>query len=349
MKRAAAEAKRTGKKRALGWSFISKPDAGCQGDGIQLIRSLRSLEASRAGKPRVLQRYITRPLLLDGYKFDLRLYAVVVSLLPLRVHLCKEGMARVATEPYGAKWDVCGHLTNYSVNKHSRKFTKGASGDNFSSGSKRLMSAVFAHLETAGADVAGTIWPAIVSCVRQTMLALQPSLIDAAETTGYPGAASGACFHIFGFDVMLDRQYGVHLLELNNSPSMGIDDVYDLADDVPPPYAPHGPEAAAARAAERAGLFSSGAEFKTQCTCKEMLGPHQHGISPVDARIKVPMLTEAFRLVLECPVDSELWVPGHHPPPASCWKITTSLRYPPAAHRPGAPASLPVHGFPQVL
>ena len=47
-----------------------------------------------------LQAYVTNPLLLDGYKFDLRIYALVMSVDPLTIYLYDEGLARLATVPY---------------------------------------------------------------------------------------------------------------------------------------------------------------------------------------------------------------------------------------------------------
>jgi hypothetical protein len=73
------------------------------------------------------QVYLDRPLLLNGYKFDLRLYVLVISLDPLVAFLYDDGLVRVCTETYQAPEEtnlsnLQMHLTNYAVNKTSGKF-----------------------------------------------------------------------------------------------------------------------------------------------------------------------------------------------------------------------------------
>lgn len=48
----------------------------------------------------VVTRYVDNPLLVDGLKFDLRLYVLVSNFNPLTIYLYSQGLVRFATEPY---------------------------------------------------------------------------------------------------------------------------------------------------------------------------------------------------------------------------------------------------------
>lgn len=50
----------------------------------------------------VVQKYIDNPMLLNGYKFDLRIYVVVTGINEGKMHafMADEGLARFCTEQY---------------------------------------------------------------------------------------------------------------------------------------------------------------------------------------------------------------------------------------------------------
>ena len=101
-----------------------KPQASSRGRGIYLANNLKEINRAEAC---VVSRYIDNPLLLYGYKFDLRLYVVVTSFEPLRIYIYREGLVRFATEKYSNQditTEECKytHLTNYSINKKNENY-----------------------------------------------------------------------------------------------------------------------------------------------------------------------------------------------------------------------------------
>ena len=76
-------------------TFIAKPTTGSQGDSIFLFKNLNELPGST---DIIVQKYMDKPLLLDGIKFDLRVYVVIVSVDPIQAYVCNEGLARFCTK-----------------------------------------------------------------------------------------------------------------------------------------------------------------------------------------------------------------------------------------------------------
>jgi len=104
----------------------------------------------------VVQRYLTKPYLIDGFKFDLRLYVLVNGISPLRVYLYNDGLARFATVPYEIPnpknmTNLFMHLTNYAINKDSENFVQ---YDDESKGSKRSYTSVLKLMRDAHGNAA---------------------------------------------------------------------------------------------------------------------------------------------------------------------------------------------------
>jgi len=200
-------------------TFICKPETGCQGKGIFLTKSIKDI---KHGEHMICQQYITKCLLIDGFKFDLRLYVLVTSCDPLRIFMFKEGLGRFATkkyqEPNNNNMDeVCMHLTNYAINKNSSDFIR---DDN--TGSKRTIQAVCEWLIENGYDV-NKMWSNIDDVVIKTLISCQPILKHNYRTCFPNHNVGSACFEILGFDVMLDNKMKAWVLEVNHSPSFHTD------------------------------------------------------------------------------------------------------------------------------
>ena len=93
-----------------------------------------------------------KPYLIDGYKFDLRIYVLLAGVNPLRIFLYREGLARFATVPYegpqpGNLGNLFMHLTNYAINKDSDNFIPNNSETQDDIGSKRSFTSVLRRIK----------------------------------------------------------------------------------------------------------------------------------------------------------------------------------------------------------
>ncbi|NXX20968.1 TTL11 polyglutamylase, partial [Podargus strigoides] len=213
-------------------TFIVKPDGGCQGDGIYLIKDPSDIRLSGSiqSRPAVVQEYICKPLLVDKLKFDIRLYVLLKSLEPLEIYIAKDGLSRFCTEPYQEPTlknlhQVFMHLTNYSLNIHSGNFIH---SDNVNTGSKRTFSSILCRLSSRGADIK-KLWSDIISLVIKTIIALTPELKVYYQSDIPAGKPGPTCFQILGFDILLMKNLKPMLLEVNANPSMRIEHEQELS------------------------------------------------------------------------------------------------------------------------
>ena len=173
--------------------------------------------------PVVAQRYLTKPFLIDGFKFDLRIYALVLSCDPLRIHVFNDGLARFCTEKYEPPKannlkDVCMHLTNYAVNKHNENFVFNEDAGASDEGSKWSIQGLKEWMEANGHDFCG-MWAEIVDLIVKTVISIQPVLAHNYHSVLPPENDGYSCFEILGLDVMMDTELRPWLIEVNHSPS----------------------------------------------------------------------------------------------------------------------------------
>ena len=207
--------------------FIVKPEASCQGRGIFLTRRLEEIDT----KKHVVQEYISNPYLIDGFKFDLRVYVLLTGCYPLRVFIYKEGLARFATSKYSIPspeniCDECMHLTNYAVNKMSSNFIHNQDPTIDDIGHKRSMTSIFKHLQAQGKDII-KLQAQIDDIIIKTLCCVQPILAHYYKASQPSDLSNSMCFEILGFDIIIDSNLTPFVLEVNHTPSFSTDSPLD--------------------------------------------------------------------------------------------------------------------------
>ncbi|NXA50389.1 TTLL5 polyglutamylase, partial [Nothocercus julius] len=205
--------------------WIVKPVASSRGRGVYLINNPSQIVLE---ENILVSRYISNPLLIDDFKFDVRLYVLVTSYDPLVIYLYEEGLARFATVRYDqASKNIKNqfmHLTNYSVNKKSGDYVSCDDPEVEDYGNKWSMSAMLRYLKQEGRDTAA-LMASVEDLIIKTVLSAELFIAAACKTFL---SHRGSCFELYGFDVLIDATLKPWLLEVNLSPSLACDAPLDL-------------------------------------------------------------------------------------------------------------------------
>nr|XP_039257522.1 tubulin polyglutamylase TTLL11-like [Styela clava] len=197
--------------------YIYKPSVGTHGNGIFLANG--SVDIQTEDNNYIVQKYLDPPLLIEGYKFDLRFYVVIARVDPPEIYLCNEGLVRLCTTKYESPCDkncddIFMHLTNYKINVHNKSFQQTPSP---STGSKRTWKSVKETLRERGCDVETATRRIKELCVNTSLV-----LLDEVKQTQEINPYRTRWFHILGFDVILDSDMQPYLLEINSAPRLGV-------------------------------------------------------------------------------------------------------------------------------
>lgn len=250
-----------GKDRDKDRCIIVKPSGGAQGKGIYLAMSSKAIKPDEDA---VAQVYINRPLLIDGLKFDLRIYVLVTCVDPLRILIYKEGLVRFCTTPYKCP-DASNlgctfmHLTNYSINKHNASFVQPSGGESSESSSsprgpgeedcgaenyeaegspgsstpdekssKRSLGWLWEWMLNHNMN-AESVWRDISDVVVKTLISIQATLAQSYRSCKVDATAHTpfTCFEVLGFDIMITESLKPILVEVNHMPSFRTDSPLD--------------------------------------------------------------------------------------------------------------------------
>lgn len=189
----------------------------------------------KSGEQYVVQRYMHKPYLIDGLKFDLRIYVLVYGVDPLRVFVFREGLARFATEEYVGPYknnldNLYMHLTNYAINKNADNFEANEDSAEDDVGHKRSVTSVLKYIEENEKESGMTMakmWGLIDDIAVKTMLAAQPQLQHSYRSMHADDMENSMCFEVLGFDIFIDDKLKPWLIEVNSLASFATDSPID--------------------------------------------------------------------------------------------------------------------------
>ena len=159
----------------------------------------------------MIQKYLEKPLLYQGRKFDIRIWVMFMTNRENEVYIFKEGHLKATSLKYNPDSDdIYVHLTNYSVQKHNINFSKIEIGNEipFYEFQKEL------DRKKSGKNFKNDIYPKIVRIIRLTGGAAAKGKMNFMNAKN--------CFEIFGYDFILDENYRPYLLEINSNPGLEI-------------------------------------------------------------------------------------------------------------------------------
>jgi tetratricopeptide (TPR) repeat protein len=197
--------------------FIVKPPSLYGGRGIRLTRSLGDLGAEAC----VVQRYIHQPYLFDGHKFHVRLYVLVTSVEPLRAYVYREGIVRIAPEPYGLSDESllrpAAHITNTALHAGHPDLKISTDPNEENVGHVWSLSAALARMAAEGCD-REALWTCMCDLVRRFLQTIGDTGVFSGQTSEH----TRYCFPpaLFGLDVLIDQNGRPWLLECQRNPAM---------------------------------------------------------------------------------------------------------------------------------
>ena len=206
--------------------WIVKPTKLFGGRGVHLFKSLEEENKNKNHTHYIISKYLGNPHLINGTKYDMRIYVLITGFQPLRVYLYNEGLIRIAAEKYNLKMDTLdnkyAHLTNTAINIKSKKYLN-PKNDMDEKANKWNFKTYRNYLQKQNGDV-DLIFDKIKDIIIKSLISGQKKIINKTEELKLDDINM---FNLFGFDVFIDNKFDAHLLEVNTRPSLVEYNKYD--------------------------------------------------------------------------------------------------------------------------
>ena len=179
-----------------------------------IIKEINTLFEQKSTNNLLIQKYLEEPLLYNNRKFDIRiwvLFTYIITENKYEVYVFKEGHLKACSDEFNIDSDdLFIHLTNYSVQKYNKNFSKTEIGNeiSFNDFQKELNEKNQKEGKNL-IDFRKNIFPEIIKIIARSANAIKGKINLSNRNN---------CFEIFGYDFILDINYRPFLLEINTNP-----------------------------------------------------------------------------------------------------------------------------------
>lgn len=207
--------------------------AGHRGISVETLEGVLAAPSSASdGSDVLVQEYMSNPLLIDGKKFDIGVYAVLTSVEPLRIYVYEsEALLRFCAQPY---------LEPASGRFNATKLDSFVVGDDYTpiwlmpsllrhyiGANLSMKQSLNVYLRSLGRSADG-IWNQIEETIKHVYKSKEHHLARMSrlfqEANNYNGSSVsgslGQFFEMVRFDFILDDRLQVYLMEANMSPNL---------------------------------------------------------------------------------------------------------------------------------
>jgi len=157
----------------------------------------------------IIQKYIEKPFLYYGRKFDIRIWVLLTH--KMKAYMFKEGHLKVSSINYDLDSNNSFiHLTNYSLQKYNKYFSKYEKGNevSFETFQKYINDIIKKDI-----NFKEYVYPQFIEIIRNT-IKCSKNIINPKNREN--------CFELMGYDFLLDEEFNVFLIEINTNPGLEI-------------------------------------------------------------------------------------------------------------------------------
>jgi hypothetical protein len=172
---------------------------------------LESCSKDILGRHEIVQKLVTNPLLLDGRKFDLRVFVLVASTKPLIVYVHNEPYYRATIRKFATSTSSGGEKSRHVTNTHIQKVAR----TNFTDRdwADHIWTPDRVKLYASKANVRTDFWPEVVfpkikRAIQAVLRATASSLVERRQGQ----------WKLFGVDFVIDENLKPLLLDWNAFP-----------------------------------------------------------------------------------------------------------------------------------